>query len=120
MIHLVIIDLEDILKFVKHLLLVMKDTRNIDPKVLLEDLMQFNHTEHFDLNFWAYIETVLTPDELDRVDPSRINNIVDLTFDNLEKSFESQLGVSNIKVTKVVYWSDSEACLAVELPVHYE
>lgn len=112
---MIIIDVKQILEMCESLLLKVKLNSKINAKEMIQKLLMLGNTEEFDISYWNYIESVLSPAELEDSNISKIatsiTKIVELIVDMLETNFKEILGEYNPDDYEFVCWTLTAVCL---------
>lgn len=117
---LVIVEINSVFMLANQLINNLKFGTSLCPKILIEYILLFlnadttSNQDDFDLNFWAYIETILSDEQLQLINPSEINIIIDIVFSNIKLEIKQSLGVENTSSLEFVHWIGNDACFYLD------
>jgi len=115
MIDLVVIRLDDVLYRCKALLLGIGASNKIDPRTLVKFLFTLGTSEDFDLTFWDYVESVMTPAEIENIPQTvagSITEIIQILLDDIYSQIDQKLGVTNSISYTFYNWIGNDICLS--------
>lgn len=110
----VIIEIHDVLRAAENLITGLEHGHRISAKKLIEYILKLGHSEAFDLDFWDYIETTLTPTEIEIIDASRISQIIDCVFGDIYKKIANTLGIQDPGILSFNKWIGNDVILILD------
>ena len=112
---MIIIDVKETLEMCESLLMKVRLNNKINARSMIEKLLMFGNTEEFDISYWNYIESILSPTELEDSNISKIavsiTKIVELIVDMLYTNFKAILGKYDLEDYDFVCWTLNAVCL---------
>lgn len=104
-----IVDLSDVMERANNLVNNIKYGENISAIILIEYILSMGHTDNFTYDFWDYIESVLTEEQIERIDVKLISEIIEVMFSDIFVEISKTLGISDPGVFTFIRWLNKEA-----------
>jgi hypothetical protein len=115
MVKLIIVDIKDIVDVCDQLLSKIVLQRKIQTKFLIEQLLHHGNNQDFDVTFWDYVESLLTPQELedDNIDKTakQLIRVVETIVGLIDRKITEVTGVNDFNDGSFVNWYGSAVCI---------
>lgn len=109
----VVLDIREIIERAQRLINQVDFASPIEAKRLVEYILLLGDTESFDLDFWAYIETVLNEDQIEHLNECKIASVIDCIFGEIYTEITKSLGVKDPGLFSFSNWLGHDIVLAV-------
>ena len=102
----VIISLRDVLHRADHAVRSIQHGEGLTSRKLIEYVLQTAQEDDdlFGIEFWHYVESILTPEQIEAINERFVSEIFDWTFGELYEEIGKQLGLGDPGVLRFVRW----------------
>jgi hypothetical protein len=111
----IIIDFKDVIEMCGKLEKDLGPDYIVDGKCIIESLLVLGKSEKFDISYWEYIESKLTPEQLDSPNINRtadlITEIIDMVYDQIGSKFLAIMGEKEMENYEFLAWTRTAICV---------